>query len=220
MLTLKTNITWTARAFQGAGILLLALLFVLPLRAQTRYKKLEEANGLDIGARVKNFSARDADGKRFVLREALQEGPLVLMFYRGQWCPVCNRYLSQMQDSLDLLKAAGANFVAVSPEKPEYAQKTAEKTGATFRLLYDEGYAISDQFDVTFLPPKATRVLYNTAIGAHLKEAHSDESERLPIPATFIIDQKGNIVWRQFDPNYKVRATMREIMEHLPVKKP
>lgn len=220
MSAFKSNNRRTARTGQIAGSILLGLLLALPLSAQKKYKRLEEANGLEVGAHIKNFTARDAEGKRFSLREALQNGPLVLMFYRGQWCPVCNRHLSQMQDSLGLLTAAGATFIAVSPEKPEYAQQTAEKTGATFRLLYDEGYAIADLFDVTFLPPKATRVLYNTAVGAHLKEAHSDDSERLPIPATFIIDQKGTIVWRQFDPNYKVRASMRDILTHLPAKKP
>ncbi len=141
---------------------------------------------------------------------------IVIMFYRGQWCPVCNRHLSQVQDSLEMITARGAQLIAVSPEKPELLKKTREKTKARFQLLYDEGYAISDVFDVTFLPNKATRLLYNTAIRANLKEAHSDDSERLPIPATFILDTKGVVVWRQFDPDYKVRASVQDILNHLP----
>lgn len=186
------------------------------LFSQGTYKKVDEAKGLAVGTTVKNFTARNADGKRFVLRQALDDGPVVLMFYRGQWCPVCNRHLSEVQDSLDMITARGAQLIAISPEKPELLQKTREKTKARFQLLYDEGYAISDVFDVTFLPNKATRIIYNTAVRANLKEAHSDDSERLPIPATFILDKKGVIVWRQFDPDYKVRASVQDILNHLP----
>lgn len=84
-------------------------------------------------------------------------------------------------------------------------------------MLFDEGYKISNLFDVTFLPNKATRISYNTALGAKLKEAHSDDSERLPIPATFIIDTDGKIVWRHFDPDYKERASVKDIVDNIPV---
>jgi len=90
-----------------------------------------------------------------------------------------------------------------------------EQTGAEFTLLYDEGYRISDAFDVTFRPSGKDRLMYNTMLGANLKNAHSDDSQRLPIPATYIIGQDGNIVWRQFDPNYKNRSTVAGILEGL-----
>ncbi len=89
-------------------------------------------------------------------------------------------------------------------------------TGAEFSLLYDEGYEISDAYDVTFTPTKSKLVIYNTALGANLKETHSDDSQRLPIPATFIINRQGTIVWRQFNPDYKKRSTVKEIIENLP----
>jgi peroxiredoxin len=94
-----------------------------------------------------------------------------------------------------------------------------EKTGAEFSILYDKGHIISDAYDLTFKPDSITRLMYNTALGAKLKDAHSDESERLPVPATFIIDKNGIIVWRQFDRDYKKRSSLNDILNNIPVRK-
>ncbi|PJB59866.1 MAG: alkyl hydroperoxide reductase, partial [Bacteroidetes bacterium CG_4_9_14_3_um_filter_41_19] len=131
--------------------------------------------------------------------EALKKGPVVVIFYRGQWCPVCNKHLSHLQDSLQLIYEKGATVIAVSPEQSEFLKRTAEKTHASFSLLYDEGYKISDLFDVTFKPDTMTTIMYNTLLSANLKKANTDDSQRLPIPATFIIGTDGKIVWRHFD---------------------
>ncbi|MCB9448555.1 MAG: AhpC/TSA family protein [Flavobacteriales bacterium] len=177
-------------------------------------KQVHEPRGLAVGDSVPMFTATDIHGQTYELEEALRSGPVVLVFYRGQWCPVCNRHLSQLQDSLSMIYDRGATVIAVSPEKQEYMEETAEKTGASFILLYDEGYRISDAFDVTFTPGATERLKYN-AIGAHLKTAYTDDSERLPIPATFIIGTDGRIRWRQFDPNHRNRATVADILKNL-----
>jgi len=200
------------------SILATVIFSALSLSAQIDdgYRSAEEARGLAVGDTATDFSATDLNLDEFQLSQALQEGPVVLVFYRGQWCPVCNRHLSALQDSLNLITEKGAQLVAVSPEKPEYGAKMADKTDASFTLLYDEGYEIAKSFDVLFRPTAATRTAYNTMLNAQLKKAHSDDSQQLPIPATFIIDQTGVIIWRQFDPNYKVRASVKDIVKHLP----
>ena len=106
-------------------------------------------------------------------------------------------------------------MIAVSPEKPELLKMTEEKTGITIRLLHDDGYKIADAFDVTFKPSTKQRLVYNTWLGADLKDAHSDDSERLPIPATFIINTQGIVAWRQFDIDYHNRSTVAEILNNL-----
>lgn len=179
-------------------------------------RSAEEASGLAVGIKAPDFVAIDADSTSFDLHKALEDGPVVLIFYRGFWCPVCNKHLAQIQDSISFITGRGATVVAISPEKPEYLNKMANKSGASFRLLYDEGYKISDAYDVTFTPKKAELVVYNTALRANLKETHSDDSQRLPIPATYIIDEQGVIVWRQFNPDYKKRSTVKAILENLP----
>lgn len=174
-----------------------------------------EPKGLKIGDKAPLFKAVTHNNENFVLAESLKKGPVVILFYRGQWCPICNRHLSNLQDSLNLIRKAGATVVAISPEKPELMNKTAKKTNAEFILVFDDGYKICNAFDVTFTPDKATKIKYNTMLGADLENAHSDESTRLPVPATFIINQDGEIVWRHFDPNYKNRASASQIINHL-----
>jgi peroxiredoxin len=183
------------------------------LRGQeNNIKSVKEATGLEVGATVPSFEAIDQNGKTQKLDDFLKEGPVVLVFYRGQWCPICNRHLSALNDSLEAIYEKGAKVIAISPERPENIRQTIEKTNAGFTLLYDEGYRISESFDVAFLPDFATRTAYNTALGANLKDAHSDDSQRLPIPATFIINQDKKVVWRHFDPNYRNRASVNDIL--------
>lgn len=186
--------------------------------SQATYRSAKEAMGLQVGDQVQDFTALDLYDNIFRLSDALKKGPLVVIFYRGQWCPYCNKHLSNLQDSLQLIYDKGASVIAISPEKSEYLKQTAEKTGAKFALLYDEGYKIENLFDVTFRPDSATRAIYNTMFGANLKKSHSDDSEQLPIPATFIIGQDSKIVWRQFDPDYKKRSAVSDIVKNIPLK--
>lgn len=171
--------------------------------------------GLAVGVQAPDFTAMDDQGSPVTLSGTLENGPVVLIFYRGQWCPICNKHLSAFQDSIDLLNAAGVQVIAISPEKPELLSETREKTAASYTLLYDKDYAISSLFDVRFTPKKADRIMYNTFLGADLKNAHSDDSEQLPIPATYLIGKDGTIIWRHFDPNYKKRSSVAEILHQL-----
>ncbi len=182
-------------------------------------KSEKEAQGLIVGEMAPVFKALDADSNLFSLEDALRNGPVVLVFYRGFWCPVCNKHLESIQDSLKMIEETGARVIAVSPEKPMYLEEMAERTEADFTLLYDEGYKIAEAYDVNFKPGAITLFTYNVVLGAKLKETHSDESQQLPIPATYIISQKGKIIWRQFDPDYHNRATVADMIKVLIDKK-
>ena len=189
--------------------------FLFGMAAAQEYRPVEETSGLEVGSLAPMFTASDADMQEYSLENALLDGPVVLIFYRGYWCPVCNRHLSKIQDSLNFIYEKGASVIAVSPEKPVYLEKIREKTGSEFTLLYDEAYRISDAYDVTFLPNRNQLRKYNTFLGANLKETHSDDSQRLPIPATFIIGKDGKIKWRQFDHDYRNRSLVSEILKGL-----
>ncbi|MEX0813590.1 MAG: peroxiredoxin-like family protein [Chitinophagales bacterium] len=186
------------------------------METQQNFKKVKEAKGLKVGEKAPDFSAINQNDSVYQLSKALQKGPVVLIFYRGQWCPICNNHLSKIQKQLPQIYEKGATVVAISPEKSEFLKKTMSKTGAEFTLLYDEGYKISDAFDVTFRPDTISRAIYNTLLRANLKEVHSDDSQRLPIPATYIIGTDGKVVWRHFDPDYKKRAKVKDILNNLP----
>jgi peroxiredoxin len=201
------------------SLIVFTILPFLSLSASAQaFKTVAEAKGLAVGSKVSKFTAVDQFNKAYSLSDALKKGPVVLMFYRGQWCPVCNRHLSQLQDSLQFIYKKGATVVAISPEKPEFLEKTASKAKASFTLLYDKDYSIAQAFDVLFQPTEKEVSLYNGRLDANLEAAHSDNSSRLPVPATFIINKKGIIVWRHFNPDYRVRASVSEIVKNLPSK--
>jgi peroxiredoxin len=178
-------------------------------------KSVKKTHGIDVGEIVTPFSAQDQHDSTFVLVDALAKGPVVVVFYRGQWCPYCNRHLSELQDNLNQIEEKGATIVAISPENQEALGKTVEKTGAQFTLLFDENYEICKDFDVLFVPTNAQIAKYDSFLNADLWNAHSNETVLLPVPATFIIDQTGVIIWRQFDQNYKERSTIEEILKQL-----
>lgn len=191
------------------------LLLILGITHAQTTKSVEEAKGLVIGTIVPDFSALNSNNETIRLKEVLREGPAVLIFYRGFWCPVCNKHLAQLQDSLQMIEATGARVIAISPEKPEYLEQMSEKSGAQFTLLYDEYYKIATAFDVNYKPKSSQLMTYNVALGAKIKKSHTTDAQNLPIPATFIINQNGEITWRQFDPNYKTRSSVKEIIENL-----
>jgi peroxiredoxin len=209
----------TSKYLDNSKVFLALLLFFISfytMKSQNTYRTATTAKGLQVGDTVNDFTATDLHGNIYQLSSALKNGPVVVIFYRGHWCPYCNQHLKNLQDSLSLIYEKGVSVVAISPEKSEFLKMTAEKTGAEFSLLYDEGYHLSDLFDLTFRPDSLTRVIYNTVLGADLKNAHSDESQQLPIPATFIINQNHTILWRHFDPDYKKRSTIPDIVKNLP----
>jgi peroxiredoxin len=176
--------------------------------------QVEETRGLQVGDTVEMFTATDQYDSTFVLGDALEKGSVVLIFYRGQWCPYCSKHLSKLQDNLERLKAKGATVIAVSPENQEHLQMSAKKSDAKFTLLHDQNYTIAKAFDVLFKPTKSQTKKYNF-IGADFENSHSNETTLLPVPATFIINKEGVIVWRHFDHSYKKRASVEDILEHL-----
>lgn len=189
------------------------LLLGLMTRTLAWSQDIATVKGLAIGDQAPHFSLLDADSTYFDLTEALQQGPVLVVFYRGQWCPFCNKHLSALNDSLELLQAKGIQVVAISPENPEYLQKMATKTGGGIRLLYDSAYLTARAFDVLFDPGKATKAMINTAMKANMKAAHGQEAQLLPVPGSFLINTDGQIIWRHFEHNYKTRSTVAAILE-------
>ncbi|MBL7744657.1 MAG: AhpC/TSA family protein [Chitinophagaceae bacterium] len=187
----------------------LVLVFTVSLHAQ------EEPKGLNVNDKAPAFIAMDQDGKTISLSEQLKKGPVVLVFYRGQWCPYCNRYLKALEDSLSLIMQKGAALIAVSPEKPESITQTIEKTKATYPILFDEGLQIMKKYDVAFAVDEKTIERYK-GYGIDFIRANGETNgAHLPVPAVYVINKEGVIVFRHFDKNYTKRASVASILEYL-----
>ncbi len=193
------------------NILLIMLVFLAFLRignAQTSPK------GLMVGEEAPDFTATDQYGKKVNLKSLLKEGPVVLVFYRGEWCPFCNKYLKQLEDSLPLISQRGAKVLTVSPEKAENIAKTVKKTRASYSVLHDEGMKIMKAYDVAYPVDEKTILRYKRA-GIDLQFANGDNGASLPVPAVYIISTTGKITYRFFNWDYKIRASVKAILQSL-----
>ncbi|MBN2174230.1 MAG: AhpC/TSA family protein [Bacteroidales bacterium] len=171
--------------------------------------------GLQVGALAPGFNGTNQFGDTVNLKEKLKTGKVVLIFYRGYWCPVCNRYLQNYQDSLQLIIDKGAHFMAITPEQAEGVRKTIGKTGASFDLITDSSNHIMQLYGVDFKVTGTYQFLVNVFESANIAKNNGQEEAYLPVPATYIIGTDGRIEYVQFDPNYKIRASVKQILENL-----
>ena len=188
------------------------LLFILLSLGGLMAQNIEEVRGLKPGAAAPLGILENATGQKIDLQEALKQGPIVLVFYRGEWCPYCNRHFAALHSIADSLAELNVQVFAISPEKPALLTEMVRKTESDFTFLSDSGYQTILAFDLAFLPSKATRLKYRKVLGVDLSEAHQDKRELLPVPATYLIDQGGIIRWRHFDPNYRERSEPLEVL--------
>ena len=187
---------------------------LLLLFGLTEIKAQEKPEGLFIGSKAPDFKAKDQDGKDVRLKDLLKKGKVVLVFYRGYWCPYCNRELSRLQDSLSLIQEKGATVVAVSPEKPELIKQTVEKTKAAYPVIFNEGMKIMKGYEVEYELEETTLARYRSS-GLDIEKNNGTNGKYLPVPAVYIIDKESNVTYRFFDTDYKKRPSIAEILKNL-----
>jgi peroxiredoxin len=170
--------------------------------------------GLDVNDNAPDFTAKDQNGKTINLKEQLKKGAVVIVFYRGQWCPYCNKQLKKLEDSLSFIMNKGAALITITPEKPENITKTIAKTKATYSILFDDGLTIMKRYDVAYAVDAGTVEKYKK-YGIDFTEANGSNGATLPVPAVYVINKEGKIVFRHFDPDYRNRASVQDILTHL-----
>lgn len=189
-------------------ILLIAVTVLLGFNANAQ-------KGLKVGAKAPAFTGTDQNGKITSLKALLKANKsVVLFFYRGQWCPYCNKHIKELQDSLQLLTAKNAYVIGVTPETNENIAKTVKKTGAGFSIISDKDDAIMKAYGVDFMMDEATFTKYK-GYGVDLESNNGNTRHTLPVPATYIIDKSGKIKYVHFDPNYKKRASIKILLAEL-----
>lgn len=194
------------------SILMLVFVFALsPVFAQTETVYPE---GLKVGDKAPDFTAKDQDGKSINLKKLLKQGPVVMLFYRGQWCPYCNKQISHYSDSLELLTAKGATVLAITPESEDNVKKTVSKTKAAFSVLEDEGLAIMKSYKVSFAVDEKTITKYK-GYGIDFDKANGSNGANLPVPATYIIGKDGLVKYVFFNIDYRKRASVQELVNNL-----
>lgn len=169
------------------------------------------ASGLELGEVAPDFTLSDATGNEVHLRDRLDQGAVVVVFYRGAWCPHCDLHLRSLQGALDEIRGRGASLVAVSPQAPDASLNLTEKLTLGFDLLSDLDQAVSQRWRLRFELPAELHDTYR-AMGMDLDEHNADRSWQIPVPATFVLDGDGVVRARHVDPNYRERMDPADVI--------
>ncbi len=177
-----------------------ALFAALPTPAASA----ETAKPLAVGTPAPGATLNDTEGATVKLTDALAGKPTILVFYRGSWCPYCNRQLAALGELEPQLLALGYQILAISPDRAEGLKKMAGKNHLTYRLLSDRGMSASGGYGVAFRLSAEIEKAYR-AHGIELTPVPGGEGYWLPVPAVFIVGSNGVIQFAFSNPDYKVR---------------
>jgi len=171
----------------------------------------DDSPGLHVGDHAPDAVVFDQQGNEVSLASLYANGPIVVIFYRGGWCPFCNRALSAWHDKMPELRKAGGTFVAITAEDPDHAADTIAKHDLTFAVYSDSTMAAAKAYKVFFEVDKATKRKYKL-FGIDLAETNGSGQWTLPAPGTFVIDRNGIVryAWAKWD--YKQRADPDEVI--------
>ena len=208
---------------QGLNELLQQLDTALPQEALAVFnedaQRLEKTHQsilkLKVGDTAPSFSLPNATGANTELATLLEQGRVVLTFYRGSWCPYCNLQLNQYQQVLPEIQAMGAQLVAVSPQTPDESMSLKEKNELQFAVLSDEGNTVARQFTTVFKngekPIQAMKDL-----GIDFDSYYADDAQELPVPAVFIIEKDATISFaKAVGGDYRHRVEAADILTAL-----
>ena len=166
------------------------------------------------GGYAADFVLPDASGNPVMLSDRLRDGPVVLIFYRGGWCPYCNIQLRAYQRALDEIAALGGQLLAISPQLPDGSLSTAELNKLSFDVLSDLGNRVAKAFGLVYELPEQLREVMR-ANGKALSELNGDDSWELPLPATYVIAPNRRVVLAAIELDYRERLAPEDVIAAL-----
>ncbi|QQS42439.1 MAG: AhpC/TSA family protein [Acidobacteriota bacterium] len=169
---------------------------------------------LNVGAQMPAFSLKDAYDKQVTSGDLLKDGHIVLVFYRGAWCPFCNLYLRGLQRSIGDFRERGAQLVAISVEPPDRSLKVVKDNKLEYTVLSDPGLETARKFGIVYTLPE---ILDSAAKqrGFDIGKYNGTEKSELPVSATYVVSREGKIEFAFLDVDYKKRAAPEDILKTL-----
>jgi peroxiredoxin len=169
------------------------------------------ARAPQVGDQAPDFALTDQRGGEVYLSALLRKGPVVLIFYRGEWCPYCNLQLRTFQAHLDQIAALGAQLVAVSPQTPDHSLSMAEKNDLGFLVLSDVGANVIDRYGLKYDVDAETSALFE-AVGNDVGAHNGPGGWVLPATATFVIGVDGAVCYANVHGNWTERAEPADVL--------
>ncbi len=170
---------------------------------------------LEVGESAPRIVAKDQNGDLIDSQIILKDHQILLIFYRGNWCPHCQKHLNSLQKHLEELKEKGVFVLVVSPENEDRTKETSEMISSDFSIVHDSGNVIMNNYKVAFEVTKETVPNYYEKLNELLKTYNESNNNVLPVPATYLINRDGKISYVHYDPDYKNRSDLNEVIQLL-----
>ncbi|OJJ21283.1 hypothetical protein BKI52_12025 [marine bacterium AO1-C] len=168
-----------------------------------------------VGEVAPPFSLPDEGNHLVSSISLLEKGPLIISFFRGDWCAFCNLELRALQRSLAEFQKFGASLVGISPQTVSYAHMVADRRNVQYQVLSDAGNKIADSYGLMFTMPNELRNAYK-AFGVDIAQINNNPSSaEVPVPATFVVNTDGLVSYRFVDADYTKRAEPSDIIANL-----
>ena len=173
------------------------------------------ANAIKIGEKAPHFNLPNAQGEQVDLEALVKQGPLVITFYRGNWCPYCNLQLRALQERLGEIKALGASLIAISPQVPDGSMTADDISKMDFIVLSDQDAKVASQYGVAWEVPEFLMEHMRVDRQLDLEKINNGNAHVLPIPATFILDRNATVIWNYVNVDYRTRSEPEDIIKAL-----
>jgi peroxiredoxin len=197
---------------------------VQPERLAVSERAVEElfATGIEqrilpVGAKMPEFSLPGASGRMVSSRDLLALGPLVINFFRGRWCPYCITELEAWRDLYSLVRERGGLIVAISPQTTRQSDFTQVQHSIPFPILHDSSCAVSAQFGLAYQVPVFHQQHYRSVL-VNIPFVNGDQSWKLLIPGTYIVDSDGTILFAEAYADFRVRPEPEDVLPYLPAR--
>ena len=197
---------------QTSFVLVLYALMAVAVASQQVPADPADVRPLAVGERAPAFEAPAPDGSVYAFRPDDLDGPAVLIFYRGGWCPYCNRHLAELRDAVPKLRDAGYEVLFLSADRPSRLRASLEEPDLDYRLLSDASMAIARAWGIAFRVGDETAERYRRA-GIDLEAASGYDHQQLPVPGVFLVDADGFIRFRYVNPDYRERLGAGALLE-------
>ncbi|GMK38800.1 alkyl hydroperoxide reductase [Paenibacillus sp. CCS19] len=171
--------------------------------------------GLGTGDLAPHFTLSGSLGDQVSLYDELLKGPVVIIFYRGAWCPYCNIQLRAFEQRLADIRALGAQLIAISPQNPDHTLSQKEKEELSFHVLSDPDGHVAERYKLLFELPDYLQQTFLNVMKRDLTVYNASNLWVLPVPATLVIDQVGIIQFASVNPDFMERTDPQYVIEQL-----
>jgi len=181
-------------------------------RALEEVESSKIAPGLEVGARAPGFRLRNHHGQEVGLADKLAQGPVVVTFFRGAWCPICNLQVAALTRAMPEIRAVGASVIGIHPDS---TPMTLPEDVEGFELARDPDQQVIRDYRVQFRIPENLQALYIGSLDFDLAQRNADGSWDLPVPGTFVLGGDGVVRERHVTADFSQRMEPEDVLAAL-----